>query len=167
VLTNLVRCCSAFAHTPTSPTSLDSRCSAFGCALGAPFNGQAIDAADTRPYFIAAIIQTSIPSAEPRFGMLRNLFQLLAPPSDHTIYDRCTRAHVINYWHQGASVLPVSLLTAPSEITRKIRPLQPEHAIWFRAYLRKANCVFSRNGQVVTKQLQGLTDTHPLFVCLT
>jgi hypothetical protein len=36
--------------------------------------------ADTRPYFIAAIIQTDIPSAEPRFGMLRNLFQLLAPP---------------------------------------------------------------------------------------
>ena len=52
VLTNPVRCCSAFAHTPTSPTSLDSRCSAFGCALGAPFgcalgapfNGQSIDA---------------------------------------------------------------------------------------------------------------------------
>jgi hypothetical protein len=36
--------------------------------------------ADTRPYFIATTIQTSIPSAEPRFGMLRNLFQLLAPP---------------------------------------------------------------------------------------
>ena len=43
VLTNLVRCCSAFAYTPISPTSLDSRCSAFGCALGAPFNGQSID----------------------------------------------------------------------------------------------------------------------------
>ena len=43
VLTNPVRCCSAFAHTPISPSSLDSRCSAFGCALGAPFNGQSID----------------------------------------------------------------------------------------------------------------------------
>ena len=44
VLTNPVRCCLAFAHTPISPSSLDSRCSAFGCALGAPFNGQSIDA---------------------------------------------------------------------------------------------------------------------------
>ena len=43
VLTNPVRCCSAFVHTSTSPSSLDSRCSAFGCALGAPFNGQSID----------------------------------------------------------------------------------------------------------------------------
>jgi hypothetical protein len=84
--------------------------------------------ADTRPYFIAAIIQTSIPPAEPRFGMLRDLLQLLAPPSDHAIYGRRTRARVINYWHQGANVLPVPLLTTPSEITRKIRPEQPEHA---------------------------------------
>jgi hypothetical protein len=44
VLTNLVRCCLTFAHTPISPPSLDSRCSAFGCALEAPFNGQSIDA---------------------------------------------------------------------------------------------------------------------------
>jgi hypothetical protein len=43
VLTNPVRCCSAFAYTPISPPSLDSRCSAFGCALGAPFNGQSVD----------------------------------------------------------------------------------------------------------------------------
>jgi hypothetical protein len=42
VLTDLVRCCSAFAHTPTSPTSLDSRCSAFGPEPEAPHNGQAI-----------------------------------------------------------------------------------------------------------------------------
>jgi hypothetical protein len=67
--------------------------------------------ADTRPYFIAAIIQTSIPSAVARLGMPRNLFQLLAPPSDHAIYGRRTRARVINYWHQGANVLPVSLPT--------------------------------------------------------
>jgi hypothetical protein len=43
VPTNPVRCCSAFAHTSNAPTTLDPRCSAFGCALGAPFNGQAID----------------------------------------------------------------------------------------------------------------------------
>jgi hypothetical protein len=33
--------------------------------------------------------------------MLRDLLQLLAPPSGHTIYGRRTRARVINYWHQG------------------------------------------------------------------
>ena len=36
--------CSAFAHTPTSPTSLDSRCSALGCEPEASHNGQAIGA---------------------------------------------------------------------------------------------------------------------------
>ena len=87
--------------------------------------------ADTRPYFIATIIQTSIPSAAPRFGMLRNLFQLLAPPSDHTTYGHRTRARVINYWHQAANVLSVSLPTTSSEITRKIRLEQPEDAMWF------------------------------------
>jgi hypothetical protein len=44
VLTNLVRCCNAFAHTSTSPTSLDSRCSALGCEPEASHNGQAIGA---------------------------------------------------------------------------------------------------------------------------
>jgi hypothetical protein len=50
VLTNPVRCCSAFANNSTSPTSLDSRCSATSAQpLGlrqpeAPDNGQAIDA---------------------------------------------------------------------------------------------------------------------------
>jgi hypothetical protein len=42
VLNNPVRCCSAFAHTPTSPTSLDPRCSALGPEPEAPHNGQAI-----------------------------------------------------------------------------------------------------------------------------
>jgi hypothetical protein len=44
VLTNPVRCCNAFAHTSTSPTSLDSRCSSIGPEPEAPDNGQAIDA---------------------------------------------------------------------------------------------------------------------------
>jgi hypothetical protein len=76
----------------------------------------------------AYIIQTSIPSAAPRFGLLRGLFRLLAPPSAHTIYRHRKRAGVINYWRQGANVLSVSLPPTPSEITRKIRPEQPEHA---------------------------------------
>jgi hypothetical protein len=41
---NPVRCCNAFAHTSTSPPSLDSRCSAIGPESEAPDNGQAIDA---------------------------------------------------------------------------------------------------------------------------
>ena len=44
VLTNPVRCCNAFAHTSTSPTSLDPRCSAIGPEPEAPDNSQAIDA---------------------------------------------------------------------------------------------------------------------------
>jgi hypothetical protein len=44
VLTNPVRCCNAFSHTSTSPSSLDSRCSAIGPEPEAPDNGQAIDA---------------------------------------------------------------------------------------------------------------------------
>jgi hypothetical protein len=83
--------------------------------------------ADTRPYFIAAIIINDLLSAVPRFSMLRNLFRLLAPPSAHTIYDHRTRAGVINYWHQGANVLPVSLPTTPSERMRKFGPIQPEY----------------------------------------
>jgi hypothetical protein len=42
VSTNPAHCCSAFAHTPTPPTSLDSRCSAPGPEPEAPHNGQAI-----------------------------------------------------------------------------------------------------------------------------
>jgi hypothetical protein len=48
----------------------------------------------------AYIIQTSVPSAAPRLGMLRNLYRLLASPSSHTIYRRRARAGVINYWRQ-------------------------------------------------------------------
>jgi hypothetical protein len=42
VLTNPVRCCSAFAHTPALPTSLDSRCSALRPEPEASNDGQAI-----------------------------------------------------------------------------------------------------------------------------
>ena len=90
----------------------------------------------------ACIIQTNVPSASPRSDMLRDLLQLLAPLSDHTIYDRRTRARVINYWHQGADVLTVSLPTTPSERTRTIRPEQPEDAMWFPLiFVAKANCL--------------------------
>jgi hypothetical protein len=61
----------------------------------------------------AHVIQTNVPSAAPRLDMLRNLYlyRLLAPTSVHAIYYHRTRARVINYWHQGANVLPVSLPT--------------------------------------------------------
>jgi hypothetical protein len=123
MLNNLVRCCNAFANTSTSPTSLDSRCSAIGPEPEAPDNGQAID---------AGIIQTNVPSASPRLGMLRNPYRLLAPSSAYTIYYHRTRARVINYWHpRAANVLPVYLPTTSSERTRKIGPEQPEDAMWF------------------------------------
>jgi hypothetical protein len=93
----------------------------------------------------AHIIQTNAPSAAPRLGMLRNLYRLLAPPSAHTIYYHRTRARVINYWHQGANALPVSLPTNPSEITRKIRPEQPEDAMWFPLVFAQSKLAFWRN----------------------
>jgi hypothetical protein len=106
VLTNLVRCCSAFAHTPISPSSLDSRCSAFGCALGAPFNGQSIDAgqaaapihrihhSNEHPVGCANIGRVRIPVS----AACTVLGVYYLPPSP-------TRARVINYWRQGADVL--------------------------------------------------------------
>jgi hypothetical protein len=78
----------------------------------------------------ACIIQTNVPSASPRSGMLRNLYRLLVRSSAYAIYHHRARARVINYWHQGADVLTVSLPTTPSERTRKNGPLQPGHAIW-------------------------------------
>jgi hypothetical protein len=85
--------------------------------------------ADTRPYFIAAAtIQTSIPSAEPRFGMLRGLFRLLVPPSAHTIYDHRARARVINYWHQGrrrARSVPPSHPRRKNEENRSVAARMP------------------------------------------
>jgi hypothetical protein len=78
--------------------------------------------ADTRPYFIATTIINDLLSAAPRLSMLRNLFRLLAPPSAHTSYRHRTRAGVINYWRQGANVLPVPLPTTPSERTRENGP---------------------------------------------
>jgi hypothetical protein len=79
----------------------------------------------------ACIIQTNVPSASPRSGMLRYLYRLLVRSSAHTIYHHRARASAINYWRQGADVLTVSLPTTPSERTRKIGPEQPEDAMWF------------------------------------
>jgi hypothetical protein len=93
--------------------------------------------------------KTNVPSAAPRLGMLRNLHRLLAPPSAHTIYyHRTPRARVINYCHlppgtrAAAVVLTVSLPTTPGEKTRKIGPLQPEHAIWLPLVFTQSQTVF-------------------------
>jgi hypothetical protein len=151
VLTNPVRCCSAFAHTPTSPTSLDSRCSALRPepeAFPRRTTARPLVRAKLLLRSTAYIIQTSVPSAVPRLGMLRNLYRLLAPPSAHTvyIYRHRTRAGVINYWRQGADdVLRVSFPTTPSERTRKNGPLQPEHAIWFPLAFAQSQTVSLRN----------------------
>jgi hypothetical protein len=133
VLTDLVRCCSAFAHTTsTSPPSLDSRCSATGPEPEAPDNGQAIDAGQA-----AASIHRMHHSNERPVGCAKighaeePVSAACVRPSAYTIYHHRTRARVINYWRQGADVLTVSLSTTLSERTRKIGPEQPEDAMWF------------------------------------
>jgi hypothetical protein len=55
----------------------------------------------------------------------------LWPVQSYAIYHHRARVRVINYWLHGADVLTVSLPTTPSERTRKIRPEQPEDAMWF------------------------------------
>ena len=129
VLTNLVRCCSAFAHTPTSPTSLDSRCSAIlGLSPKRQTTARPLMRAKLLLRSTACIMQTNVPSAAPRLAAFGYLYRLLVRSSAYTIYHHRTRARVINYWRQGADVLTVSLPPTPSERTRKIRPEQPEHA---------------------------------------
>jgi hypothetical protein len=139
---NPVRCYSAFAHTPTSPTSLNSRCSALGPETEAPHNGQA-----------AAPIHRAHPPFKRAPRRLRQYWprsdtyahRLLAPPSAHTTYRHRTRSGVRNYWHQGGAVLAVSLPTTPSERTRENGPLQPEHAMWFPLIFAQSRTVLQRN----------------------
>jgi hypothetical protein len=94
------------------------------------------------------IIQTDVPSAAPRLGMLRNLHRLLAPPSAHIIYYHRTRVRVINYWHQGRRrAHSVPLPTTPAKKRGKSVHYSP-HAIWFlvgRWYLRKSKLAFWEN----------------------
>jgi hypothetical protein len=45
----------------------------------------------------ACIIQTNVPPASPRPGMLRNLYRLLVQSSAYAIYHHWARARVINY----------------------------------------------------------------------
>jgi hypothetical protein len=150
VLTNPVRCCSASCAAPSCilppyPQVWIRAAQPSGLSRKRRTTARPLVRAKLLLRSTAYIIQTSVPSAVPRVGMLRNLYRLLAPLSAHTIYRHHTRARVINYWRQGADVLTVSLPTTPSERTRKNGPLQPEHAIWPRSYLCKANCVFWEN----------------------
>jgi hypothetical protein len=168
VLTDLVRCCSAFAYTSYAPTTLDPRCSALGCEPEAPHSGQAIDSDRHAAVFhrSAAIIINDLLSAAPRFDMLRDLHRLLAPPSAHTIYHhRSTRAawrykSLARTTRAPTPVLPVPLpTTRPSEITREIRPLQPEHAIWSPVIFAQSKMTFLRS-KAVAKQVRGPSNTH-------
>jgi hypothetical protein len=95
VLTNPVRCCSAFVHTPNAPTTLDPRCSALGCEPGASYNGQAIGSGQA-----AAPIHRIHDSNEHPVGgtktrhaeepvsaagtALRSYYLSLSPPPPHT-----------------------------------------------------------------------------------
>jgi hypothetical protein len=90
--------------------------------------------------------------------MLKNLFQLLAPPSAYTIYDRRTRARVINYWHQGrrrAHSVPPDHLRRKNEENPSITA-RGCHVVPVDIYL-KANWPFGEMCQVVTKKVRGLT----------
>jgi hypothetical protein len=159
VLTNPVRCCSAFAHTSTSPTSLDSRCSAaVGPEPEAPDNGQAIETTDADAGQAAAPIHRTHHSNERPVGGAKIGHAEEPVSAAGTVLSPCyllpparTRARVINYWHQGANVLPAtrqrpcSRPPAPSEITRKIRPEQPEDAMWFPLVFAQSKLAFWRN----------------------
>jgi hypothetical protein len=89
VLTNLVRCCSAFAYTSTTPTSLDSSCLALGRKLGASHNGHSpLLWADARPYSTATTITNALLPAARRFGVLRGA--------------------CIGCWHRPQPALPIA-----------------------------------------------------------
>jgi hypothetical protein len=148
VLTNLVRCCSAFAHTPTSPTSLDSRCSAIGSEPEAPDNGQAIDAGQAAAPIRRMHHSNERPVGGAKIGHAEEPVSAAGTAlSPYAIYYHRTRDRVINYWHQGrpAVVLTVSLPTTPGDKTRKIGPVQPACHMVPRWYLRKSKLAFWRN----------------------
>jgi hypothetical protein len=86
VLTNPVRCCNAFAHTPTSPTSLDSRCSAIGPESEAPDNGQATDAGQAAASIHRMHHENERPVGGAKIGRVRitrfgYMYRLLVPSS--------------------------------------------------------------------------------------
>ena len=109
VLTNLVRCCNAFAHTSTSPSSLDSRCSAIGPEPEAPDNGQAIDAgqaaasihrmhhSNERPVGVAKIGHAE----EPVSAACTALVVCYLPPSD-----ACSRHKLLASGRRRAHSVP-------------------------------------------------------------
>jgi hypothetical protein len=115
--------------------------------LRAPFNGQVIDAgqADAAP-----IHRTHHSNERPVGGATSghaedSVSAAGTPQPILCITTARARARVINYWHQGANVLPVSLPTTPSEITRKIRPEQPEDAMWFPLVFAQSKLAFWGN----------------------
>jgi hypothetical protein len=125
-----VRCCLAIAHTPISPPSLNSRCSAFGCALGAPFNGQAIDAGRHAAVFYRNRHLNEHPLGGTKIRHAEEPVSAAgAALRSHCLWPShaCSRHKLLAPGRQRAT--RVSLPTTSSEITRKIRPEQPEHAI--------------------------------------
>jgi hypothetical protein len=145
VLSNPVRCCSAFAYTSNAPTTLDPRCSALGCEPGASHNGQVIgsgQAAAPIHRIHHSNIQTSIPSAAPILAAFGYLYRLLVRPSAYAIYHHRTRARVINYWHQGrqrATSVPPDHLQRNNEEnpSRTARARHPVTA----TFAQNANCL--------------------------
>jgi hypothetical protein len=138
VLPNLVRCCSAFAHTPTSPTSLDSRCSAIGPEPEAPDNGQAIDAgqaaapihrmhhSNEHPIGGAKIWHTEEPVCISCWHRPQRILSMHRHRKPHA----CWRHKLLASGRQRAHSVPPD---HSQRKTRKIGPLQhySPHAMWF------------------------------------
>jgi hypothetical protein len=149
LLTQSAATAPSFAHTPTSPTSLDSRCSALGPETEAPHNGQAIGSGG--PSCCSDPPHTSFKRAPrrlrqywPRSDTCTGCWHRPQPILPIAIA-RVLASGVRNYWHQGGAVLTVSLPTTPSERTRGNGPLQPEHAMWFPLIFAQNQTASQRN----------------------
>jgi hypothetical protein len=126
------------------------------CArLGAPHPTDVEQAkakrAARRPYSTTAIIINGLLSAAPRFGILRNLYRLLVPPSAHTIYHHRTRAGVRITGSRAPTCSHVSLPTTPSERIRNSAHCSPN-------ICEKPNCLLDKMCRMGAIQLQGLSD---------
>jgi hypothetical protein len=146
VLSNLVRCCSAFAHTSTAPSSLDSRCSALGPEPKASHNGQVIGSGQAAAPIHRMhhsnkhpVGSTKIRHAEepaPAAGTALRAYYLLPPHA-------CWRHKLLAPGLPPCSQCPSP--PSPSERTRKIGPEQPEHATWPPLIFARKQTVSLRN----------------------
>jgi hypothetical protein len=156
VPTNPVRCCSAFAHTPTLPTSLESRSSALRPEPEASNDGQAIGSGQAA----APIHRIHHPNARPVGGAKIGHAEVpvsaagtalspyyLSPPH------ACWRHKLLASGRRRAH--SVSLPTTPSERTRKTAHYSPSMPYGSRWYLHNANWPFEKRDKRVLNNYSG------------